>query len=106
MRKFQNNAAVLSGRDAKKLIKLYNKMAKTLIEFETLWYQAHVLSFPASWGFPGERAPDSVSDSRQHVVDVGRSWTDVLRRTHVHSHPSRHIHDFTILCCNALHRLR
>jgi dynein heavy chain len=42
MRKFQCNPAVLAGRDSRKLIRMYNKMAKTLIEFETLWYQAWV----------------------------------------------------------------
>jgi hypothetical protein len=33
-----------AGRDSRKLIRMYNKMAKTLVEFETLWYQvmAHI----------------------------------------------------------------
>jgi len=47
MRKFQCNPAVLAGKDSKKLIRMYNKMAKTLIEFETLWYQAWVGSIDA-----------------------------------------------------------
>ena len=38
MKKFQCNPSVLAGRDAKKIIRMYNKMAKTLVEFETLWY--------------------------------------------------------------------
>ncbi|CAE8591739.1 unnamed protein product, partial [Polarella glacialis] len=44
MLKFQCNPTVLAGRDSRKLIRMYNKMAKTLIEFETLWYQAWVNS--------------------------------------------------------------
>ena len=44
MQKFQTNPAVLAGRDSRKLIRMYNKMAKTLVEFETLWYQAWVSS--------------------------------------------------------------
>eukprot|EP00931_Biecheleriopsis_adriatica_P081368 TRINITY_DN5469_c0_g1_i1.p1 TRINITY_DN5469_c0_g1~~TRINITY_DN5469_c0_g1_i1.p1 ORF type:complete len:4656 (-),score=1282.68 TRINITY_DN5469_c0_g1_i1:88-14055(-) len=44
MQKFQTNPAVLAGRDSRKLIRMYNKMAKTLVEFETLWYQAWVNS--------------------------------------------------------------
>jgi len=44
MEKFQMNPALLAGRDSRKLIRMYNKMAKTLIEFETLWYQAWVNS--------------------------------------------------------------
>jgi dynein heavy chain len=42
MKKFQSNPTVLGGKDAKKIIRMYNKMAKTLVEFETLWYQAWV----------------------------------------------------------------
>jgi dynein heavy chain len=44
MRKFQANPAVLAGKDSKKHIRMYNRLAKTLIEFETLWYQAWVNS--------------------------------------------------------------
>lgn len=40
MKKFQCSPPVLAGKDAKKIIRMYNKMAKTLVEFETLWYQA------------------------------------------------------------------
>jgi dynein heavy chain len=48
MRKFQCNPSVLAGKDSKKLIRMYNKMAKTLIEFETLWHQAWVNSVEAA----------------------------------------------------------
>jgi len=44
MQKFQTNPTILTGKDSKKLIRMYNKMAKTLVEFETLWYQAWVSS--------------------------------------------------------------
>lgn len=37
MRRFQGAPSVLAGKDAKKIIRMYNKMAKTLVEFETLW---------------------------------------------------------------------
>jgi dynein heavy chain len=48
MRKFQCNPNVLvSGKDYRRLIRMYNRMAKTLIEFETLWYQAWVGSIDA-----------------------------------------------------------
>ena len=47
MRKFQCNPSVLAGRDSRKLIRMYNRMAKTLIEFETLWYQAWMGSIEA-----------------------------------------------------------
>ena len=35
---------VFTGKDGKGVVKLYNKLAKTLIEFETVWYQAWVNS--------------------------------------------------------------
>lgn len=40
MKQFESNQNVLAGKDAKKIIKLYNKVAKTLVAFEYLWYQA------------------------------------------------------------------
>ncbi|GBG28853.1 Dynein heavy chain 5, axonemal [Hondaea fermentalgiana] len=40
MRKFEMNASVLSTKDSKKIIKTYNKVAKTLVAFEYLWYEA------------------------------------------------------------------
>ena len=36
---FLHGLAHQAGRDSRKLIRMYNKMAKTLVEFETLWYQ-------------------------------------------------------------------
>ena len=38
MRKFQGNATVLSSKESKKIIKTYNKVARTLVAFEFLWY--------------------------------------------------------------------
>ncbi len=40
MNKFQGNSSVLSTRESKKIIRLYNKVARTLIAFEYLWYEA------------------------------------------------------------------
>lgn len=40
MRKFEMNASVLSTKDSKRIIKTYNKVAKTLVAFEYLWYEA------------------------------------------------------------------
>eukprot|EP01138_Halocafeteria_seosinensis_P007479 gb/GECG01007645.1/.p1 GENE.gb/GECG01007645.1/~~gb/GECG01007645.1/.p1 ORF type:complete len:3314 (+),score=514.53 gb/GECG01007645.1/:1-9942(+) len=42
MRQFERNQAVLASRDAKRIIKSYNKVARTLVAFEYLWYQAWV----------------------------------------------------------------
>ncbi|TYZ58790.1 hypothetical protein PybrP1_001566 [[Pythium] brassicae (nom. inval.)] len=40
MRKFESNPTVLSTKDSKKIIKMYNKVARTLVAFEYLWYEA------------------------------------------------------------------
>ena len=44
MKQFESNQNVLAGKDAKQIIKKYNKVAKTLVAFEYLWYQAWVQS--------------------------------------------------------------
>eukprot|EP01041_Mallomonas_annulata_P002980 gene2980-5847_t len=40
MLKFQGNPAVLASKESKKIIRTYNKVARTLIAFEYLWYEA------------------------------------------------------------------
>jgi dynein heavy chain len=40
MLKFQGNNAVLASKDSKKIVRAYNKVARTLIAFEYLWYEA------------------------------------------------------------------
>eukprot|EP01038_Epipyxis_sp_PR26KG_P006437 gene6437-8857_t len=40
MNKFQGNSNVLATKESKKIIRLYNKVARTLIAFEYLWYEA------------------------------------------------------------------
>lgn len=42
MRQFEKNQNVLAGKEAKKIIKMYNKIARTLITFEYRWYEAWV----------------------------------------------------------------
>jgi len=40
MKKFQGNSTVLASKESKKIIRSYNKVARTLIAFEYLWYEA------------------------------------------------------------------
>ena len=40
LRKFQGNSSVLAPKESKKIIRTYNKVARTLIAFEYLWYEA------------------------------------------------------------------
>lgn len=44
MIEFQKNQNVLAGKDAKRIIKMYNKVARTLVAFEFLWYKAWIQS--------------------------------------------------------------
>jgi dynein heavy chain len=68
MKKFQSNPTVLGGKDAKKIIRMYNKMAKTLVEFETLWYQAWVGSIEtAKSGLQATLVIRHPDDGKLHV---------------------------------------
>lgn len=40
MHKFQGHTSIIQSKESKKIIKLYNKVARTLIAFEYLWYEA------------------------------------------------------------------
>ncbi|PNH08753.1 Dynein gamma chain, flagellar outer arm [Tetrabaena socialis] len=44
MQRFAQNKNLLAAKESKKVIKTYNKVAKALIEFETLWHQAWIKS--------------------------------------------------------------
>ncbi|KAL3815567.1 hypothetical protein ACHAXA_000299 [Cyclostephanos tholiformis] len=44
MKQFEANQNILAGKDAKKIIKMYNKIARTLVAFEFTWYKAWVQS--------------------------------------------------------------
>jgi len=44
MKQFELNQNVLSSKDAKRIIKMYNRVAKTLVAFEFMWYQAWINS--------------------------------------------------------------
>jgi dynein heavy chain len=48
MKKFQGNSTVLASKESKKIIKTYNKVARTLIAFEYLWYEAWCSSIEAA----------------------------------------------------------
>jgi dynein heavy chain len=40
MKLFQNIKSIMTSKDSKKIVKLYNKVGRALIEFETLWVRA------------------------------------------------------------------
>ncbi|CAK0802233.1 unnamed protein product, partial [Prorocentrum cordatum] len=82
MRKFQCNPTVLAGKDSKKLIRMYNKMAKTLIEFETLWYQAWVNSIEAvKSGLQATLIVKSPDDNMKYHVNFDWEILQLIRET-------------------------
>ncbi len=44
MRVFKAHPAVLQTKEARRIVKTYNKVARALVAFEYLWYQAWVAS--------------------------------------------------------------
>ena len=48
MQRFEGNASVLASKESKKIIKTYNKVARTLMAFEFLWYEAWKKSIEAA----------------------------------------------------------
>ena len=48
MENFHGNSTVLKSKESKKIIKTYNKVARTLVAFEYLWYEAWVKSVEAA----------------------------------------------------------
>ena len=50
MREFEQNQVVLASKDARRVIRTYNRVARTLVAFEYLWYQAWVDSVDTAKG--------------------------------------------------------
>ena len=48
MRKFQSNKNIMTTKESKKIIRTYNKVARALIEFETLWHYAWTKSIDSA----------------------------------------------------------
>lgn len=48
MKRFEANQNVLHSKDSRKIIKTYNKVARTLVAFEYLWYQAWIQSIESA----------------------------------------------------------
>lgn len=48
MLKFQANSGLMNTKEAKKIVRTYNRIARTVVEFETLWHMAWAKSIEAS----------------------------------------------------------
>jgi hypothetical protein len=49
MKKFESNQHVLNTKEARRIIKTYNKVARTLVAFEYLWYVIVTFFFSFSY---------------------------------------------------------
>lgn len=65
MQKFQENPRVFHPKETKNIVKRYNKLARTLIEFETIWYKAWLQTCEAAK--KGLRARLMVADANNKL---------------------------------------
>ena len=69
MRRFKAHSSLMqNSKDAKKIVKMYNKVARALIEFETLWHNAWTKSIEAARS--GLQATLIVRHPRTHKLFV------------------------------------
>ena len=84
MQRFQSNRVILAANESKKIVRHFNRVAKTLIQFETMWYKAWCDSVEASKsGLLATllvRHPDNPS---QYVVNFDREVMQLLREAKV-----------------------
>jgi dynein heavy chain len=48
MRRFQGNETIMKSKESRRVVKMYNKIARALVEYETLWQMAWARSVEAS----------------------------------------------------------
>lgn len=46
--RFGENKALMAIKDSKRVVRIYNRVAKALVEFETLWVQAWIRSIESA----------------------------------------------------------
>lgn len=81
MQRFSQNKALMTTKESKKIVKTYNKVAKALIEFETLWHQAWLRSIDQCKA--GLSAPLLVQhpESGKLLVNFDKEIMQLIRET-------------------------
>uniref|UniRef100_A0A383W453 AAA+ ATPase domain-containing protein n=1 Tax=Tetradesmus obliquus TaxID=3088 RepID=A0A383W453_TETOB len=79
MQHFAQNKALMAQKESKKVIKMYNRVAKALVEFETLWHQAWLKGIEQQRS--GLSAPLLVRhpDSGQLLVNLDKELMQLIR---------------------------
>eukprot|EP00439_Symbiodinium_sp_Y106_P063853 s629_g9.t3 len=83
MQKFHHNPLVVAGgKEAKRVIKIYNKMAKTLVEFEIVWHQAWVSSIETTKaGLNATLLTKLPEDQKSYYVNFDPEILQLIRET-------------------------
>ncbi|CAE7456979.1 ODA2 [Symbiodinium sp. CCMP2592] len=83
MQKFHHNPLVVAGgKEAKRVIKVYNKMAKTLVEFEIVWHQAWVSSIETTKaGLNATLLTKLPEDQKSYYVNFDPEILQLIRET-------------------------
>mmetsp|Transcript_24997 Transcript_24997/g.74250 ORF Transcript_24997/g.74250 Transcript_24997/m.74250 type:complete len:4444 (+) Transcript_24997:3-13334(+) len=81
MEQFKENPALMATKESKKLIKVYNKIARTIVEFETLWHLAWTKGIEAAKsGLQATLLVRHPNTGRLHV-NFDREILQLLRET-------------------------
>eukprot|EP00931_Biecheleriopsis_adriatica_P081370 TRINITY_DN5469_c0_g1_i3.p1 TRINITY_DN5469_c0_g1~~TRINITY_DN5469_c0_g1_i3.p1 ORF type:complete len:4660 (-),score=1275.41 TRINITY_DN5469_c0_g1_i3:88-14067(-) len=82
MQKLHSNPLVLAGgKESKRIIRLYNKMVKTLVEFEIVWHQAWVNSIDATKAGLSATLIVKLAEDNKHHVNFDPEILQLIRET-------------------------
>jgi len=81
MKKFQTNKTIMCTKESKKIIRTYNRVARALVEFETLWHQAWCKSIDAAKSGLGATLLVRPSSSRKLFANFDLEILQLIRET-------------------------
>jgi dynein heavy chain, axonemal len=81
MLQFAANKALMASKESKRIVKTYNRVAKALIEFETLWYQAWLRSVEQCKAGLGAPLLVQHPDSGRLLVNFDKEVMQLIRET-------------------------
>ena len=81
MRKFATNSTIMATKEAKRIVKTYNRVAAALVEFEALWHRAWVKSVDAARAGLSATLLARHPDTNALVVNFDREVVQLLRET-------------------------
>ena len=76
--RFAENKALMASKDSKRIVKTYNRVAKALIEFETLWTQAWIRSIESAKAGLQSTLIVRHPTTGKHIWPVLLAWLDAF----------------------------